>query len=85
MLRVLIGTGLVLMAVGFGAAGWQYWQSLPKAAPAEEAAAAAPSGPAPVVPARQSCSQMSMMSTMRFPKTAHHSFHRKMPPNQQRI
>ena len=54
MLRVLIGTGLVLMAVGFGAAGWQYWQSLPKAAPAAEAAAAAPSGPAPVVPARQS-------------------------------
>ena len=30
MLRVLIGTGALLMAVGFGAAGWQYWQSLPK-------------------------------------------------------
>lgn len=27
MLRVLIGTGLLLMVVGFGAAGWQYWQS----------------------------------------------------------
>jgi len=26
MLRLLIGTGLLLMAVGFGAAGWQYWQ-----------------------------------------------------------
>lgn len=29
MLRLLIGTGLLLMAVGFGAAGWQYWQGLP--------------------------------------------------------
>lgn len=29
MLRLLIGTGLLLMAAGFGAAGWQYWQSLP--------------------------------------------------------
>jgi hypothetical protein len=29
MLRLLIGTGLLLMAVGFGAAGWQYWESLP--------------------------------------------------------
>jgi hypothetical protein len=37
MLRLLIGTGLLLMAVGFGAAGWQYWQGLPasEAAPAE--------------------------------------------------
>jgi hypothetical protein len=35
MLRFLIGTGLLLMAVGFGAAGWQYWQGLPR----EEAAA----------------------------------------------
>lgn len=33
MLRLLIGTGVLLMAVGFGAAGWQYWQSLPKADP----------------------------------------------------
>jgi hypothetical protein len=33
MLRILIGTGALLMAVGFGAAGWQYWQSLPKAEP----------------------------------------------------
>jgi hypothetical protein len=43
MLRLLIGTGLVLMAVGFGAAGWQYWQSLP----AVQAAAvqAAPNDP----------------------------------------
>jgi hypothetical protein len=30
MLRVLIGTGILLMAVGFGAAGWQYWQGLPQ-------------------------------------------------------
>jgi hypothetical protein len=29
MLRLLIGTGLLLMVVGFGAAGWQYWQGLP--------------------------------------------------------
>lgn len=29
MLRLLIGTGILLMAVGFGAAGWQYWQGLP--------------------------------------------------------
>jgi hypothetical protein len=28
MLRLLIGTGALLMAVGFGAAGWQYWQGL---------------------------------------------------------
>jgi hypothetical protein len=28
MLRLLIGTGVLLMAVGFGAAGWQYWQGL---------------------------------------------------------
>lgn len=33
MLRVLIGSGVLLMAVGFGAAGWQYWQSLPSVAP----------------------------------------------------
>jgi hypothetical protein len=32
MLRLLIGTGALLMAIGFGAAGWQYWQSMPKAA-----------------------------------------------------
>lgn len=29
MLRVLITTGATLMLVGFGAAGWQYWRSLP--------------------------------------------------------
>lgn len=49
MLRLLIGTGVLLMAVGFGAAGWQYWQSLPKAAPAEPVAAAV----AAPVPSRQ--------------------------------
>lgn len=49
MLRVLIGTGLLLMTVGFGAAGWQYWKTLP---PTEVAAAdqgqpdAAEAGPA---------------------------------------
>lgn len=46
MLRILIGTGALLMAAGFGAAGWQYWQSLPDPAPevmTEDAAEA--SGP----------------------------------------
>ncbi len=52
MLRILIGSGLLLMTVGFGAAGWQYWQTLPKAAPAQDAAA--PAGAAPVVATRQS-------------------------------
>ena len=41
MLRLLIGTGVLLMAVGFGAAGWQYWQTLPKTAATEPAQAAA--------------------------------------------
>jgi hypothetical protein len=42
MLRLLIGTGVLLMAVGFGAAGWQYWQGLPAdPAPAEGRVAAA--------------------------------------------
>lgn len=46
MLRILIGTGLLLMTVGFGAAGWQYWQSLPASPatnPAAQTAAAATS------------------------------------------
>lgn len=47
MLRLLIGTGVLLMAVGFGAAGWQYWQSLPKSATVEPLAAAE-AAPAPV-------------------------------------
>ncbi len=34
MLRFLITTGLLLMAVGFGAAGWQYWQGMAPGAPA---------------------------------------------------
>jgi hypothetical protein len=42
MLRLLIGTGILLMAVGFGAAGWQYWQGLP----ADPSATAAPTAPA---------------------------------------
>lgn len=49
MLRLLIGTGVLLMAVGFGAAGWQYWQSLPAApAVAAEASAADPATQTPV-------------------------------------
>lgn len=50
MLRILLGTGVLLMAVGFGAAGWQYWQTLPKADPVAAAEAApAPEAAAPVV------------------------------------
>lgn len=41
MLRVLIGTGALLMLVGFGAAGWQYWRGLPAAGPAAEIETAA--------------------------------------------
>jgi hypothetical protein len=42
MLRFLIGTGVLLMVVGFGAAGWQYWQGLPAdSAPEGEQAALA--------------------------------------------
>lgn len=40
MLRLLIGIGLLLMSVGFGAAGWQYWQSLPADAASAAAEAA---------------------------------------------
>ena len=39
MLRLLIGTGVVLMVVGFGTAGWQYWQSVAGADPAIRTAA----------------------------------------------
>ncbi|MFM7335506.1 MAG: hypothetical protein ACKO2N_13975 [Tabrizicola sp.] len=45
MLRLLIGTGLLLMTVGFGAAGWQYWQSLP--AQSAGATDATPADPKP--------------------------------------
>jgi hypothetical protein len=47
ILRLLIGTGLLLMFVGFGAAGWQYWQSLPAKAvsAATEAKVSRPSEP----------------------------------------
>jgi hypothetical protein len=48
MLRVLIGSGLFLMAAGFGAAGWQYWQGLQDAAaPALAEAAGAPGADVP--------------------------------------
>lgn len=51
MLRLLIGAGLLLMTVGFGAAGWQYWKTMPGAeTPVAEAAdpgAAAPLAPLP--------------------------------------
>ncbi len=38
MLRILIGTGVLLMTVGFGAAGWQYWKTMPRPAPADAVA-----------------------------------------------
>ena len=45
MLRLLIGSGLLLMAVGFGAAGWQYWHGLPPTATAaQDEGAVAPLG-----------------------------------------
>lgn len=47
MLRLLIGTGVLLMTVGFGAAGWQYWQSLPAAPAAEPVAVAEVTAPPP--------------------------------------
>jgi hypothetical protein len=49
MLRLLIGTGVLLMAVGFGAAGWQYWQTLPRAE-----AATVTEAPVETRPTRQS-------------------------------
>lgn len=50
MLRLLIGTGVLLMAVGFGAAGWQYWQSLPPTERVAAAAAVEVSAAQPAVP-----------------------------------
>ncbi|MFN3575767.1 MAG: hypothetical protein ACK4TJ_02080 [Tabrizicola sp.] len=50
MLRLLIGTGVLLMAVGFGAAGWQYWRGLPKAE-ADVSAAQAPEAGMPAAAA----------------------------------
>jgi hypothetical protein len=53
MLRLLIGTGALLMAVGFGAAGWQYWQSRPTMEPVATAAAATANAPAAKAATRQ--------------------------------
>ncbi len=47
MLRLLLGTGLLLMVVGFGAAGWQYYQSLPERAPDQAKAPSDGSVPVP--------------------------------------
>ncbi|WP_333815070.1 hypothetical protein [Tabrizicola sp.] len=46
MLRVLIGSGVLLMAVGFGAAGWQYWKTRPAAVAEAPVSASAPAAPA---------------------------------------
>lgn len=56
LLRIVLFAGLALILAGFGAAGWQYWQSLPQAAaevagapaasPAPKAVSAAPTGAA---------------------------------------
>lgn len=48
MLRFLIGAGLLLMTLGFGAAGWQYWQGLPATPVPQEAAEASVPAPVPV-------------------------------------
>ena len=42
MLRFVIATGVTLMLVGFGAAGWQYWQSLPDGPTVDVAEAGTP-------------------------------------------
>ena len=59
MLRLLIGTGALLMAVGFGAAGWQYWQSLP---PAQKAEAGVQADAAVPVTAEEPLRQSWLMS-----------------------
>lgn len=48
ILRLLIGLGVVLMLAGFGAAGWQYWQSLPATAAPAVVAVEAETAPAKV-------------------------------------
>ncbi|RYI25330.1 MAG: hypothetical protein EON48_06940 [Acetobacteraceae bacterium] len=48
MLRILIGTGLLLMTVGFGAAGWQYWKTSQPAAATQAAAPVLPGASAEV-------------------------------------
>jgi hypothetical protein len=58
MLRVLIGTGALLMAVGFGAAGWQYWQSLPTT----ETVASAETGSGEILVARTVARQSWLIS-----------------------
>lgn len=45
MLRALIIMGLLLMTVGFGAAGWQYWQSQAGGAVSDDSTAGAPDLP----------------------------------------
>ena len=47
LLKVLISCGLMLMLAGFGAAGWQYWQTLPAGEAAEAAVAESVPGPTP--------------------------------------
>jgi hypothetical protein len=53
MLRVLILFGVLLMAVGFGAAGWQYYQGLTPGAPAVAADEPTALPPQPAVEVRQ--------------------------------
>ena len=47
MLRFLLATGVTLMLVGFGAAGWQYWQSLPDDPAVDPADSTAPPAVSP--------------------------------------
>ena len=66
MLRILIGTGLLLMAVGFGAAGWQYWTTRPVAdavaAPGGTPTIADAAGAAPVSDGSASAQQSWLIS-----------------------
>lgn len=62
MLRLLIGTGVLLMAVGFGAAGWQYWQSLPATPAVAAAEASAAADPATASPAPAPMQQVWLAS-----------------------
>jgi hypothetical protein len=53
MLRILVLLGVLLMAVGFGAAGWQYYQGMTPGAPTAAADDPAALPPQPTVELRQ--------------------------------
>lgn len=51
LLRVVLFLGVLLVLVAGGAAGWQYWQSLPQAVASGDAEAAGPVSAAPILTA----------------------------------